>query len=75
VRPQFLTDFLPGDELTGTLQQERQNPKRLLLQTNPVPALGEFPFLEIGLEGSKTNEPAFWFAPLHVGPLAICAEF
>lgn len=66
VRPQFLTDFLPGDELTGMLQQQRKNPKRLLLQTNPAPRLGEFAFLEISLEGSKTNKPACWSVLLHM---------
>ena len=59
-------DFLPGDELTGTLQQQHKNPERLLLQTNPAPRLGEFAFLEISLEGPKTNNPA-------CGPAAACA--
>jgi hypothetical protein len=44
VRPQFLADFFSGDEFTRMLQQQRKNSKRLLLQTNPVPALGEFAF-------------------------------
>ena len=68
VGPKSLMDFFPGDELTGTLQQHRKNPERLLLQTNPAPHLGEFAFLEISLEGSKTNHPACGYLLLHVHP-------
>ena len=58
MRPEFLTDFVPGDELTGPLQQQGKNLQRLRLQTNPDPRLGELAFLEINLEGPKTNNPA-----------------
>ena len=61
VRPQLLMDFFSGDELTWMLQQLHKNPKRLLLQTNPRPHLGELAFLKINLEGSKTNKPACWY--------------
>ena len=55
VRPQSLADFFSGDELTRMLQQQRKNPKWLLLPANPPPCLSEFAFLEINLEGSKAN--------------------
>src|SRR5579863_751700 len=64
-RPQFLADFLPGYELIRTLQQQRQNLERLLLQTNPNPGLGKLALMEIRFEGSETNNMMGCFAPLH----------
>ena len=56
--PNLLTDLLAGDQFTRTLQQQCQDSKGLLLQTNTRPRFGEFAFAEIDLEGSKASKPS-----------------
>src|SRR5215471_10906175 len=53
VRPQFLTDFVAADQLTGALQQQLQNSEGLLLQTYTAACLGESALLKVDLDGSK----------------------
>ena len=51
--PEFLVQLLPGYQLSGFLQQHRQDLKRLLLQPDAQAALRQFSGSQVDLEDTE----------------------
>jgi len=51
--PEFLAQLLPGYQLSGLFQQQRQDLKRLFLQPDAQAALCQFAGSTIDLEDAK----------------------
>ena len=58
--PQTLLNFLAGDDVAGALEQESENLKRLLLQSNADTAFAELAGAHVELEVLKSDDA---FAP------------
>src|SRR5215469_16942824 len=58
MRPNLITDLFSCDQFTGALQQKRQDPKGLFLQTYMGPRFCKFAFAEVNLEGSEASKPS-----------------
>jgi hypothetical protein len=51
--PQLLPDFFAGYHFAGSLEKQRQNTERLILQVHPAATLIDFARGEVGLEKAK----------------------
>ncbi len=54
--PKLVPQFLAGNNLSRPLQQDRQNLKRLLLETNPLSALAQLSGGEVDLKDAEAND-------------------
>ena len=57
-RPQFVLDFLPGDEFSRSLQQQGQHAEGLILQPDLLPVLAQLSREKVRFEHPKANGPA-----------------
>src|SRR6266568_3146919 len=54
--PNRLPQFLPRHDFPGVLQQQRQNPQWLLLQSDPRPVLAQLTGAEINFEHAEPDD-------------------
>jgi hypothetical protein len=64
-RPQATAQLITADNLSRALQEGRQEPERLLRQTNLQPILEQLARIQIGLERSELDDPARTAPILH----------
>jgi hypothetical protein len=55
--PEGFAQFLPGHDLTGAIQQKLEDPKRLILQLDPLALSGKGSACDIGLEQTESIDP------------------
>ncbi len=67
--PQFRLQLLSGDHFARALQQDRQNPKRLLLHRHFPPFLMDFARAEVYFEESRAKTAAGTGKRVHQPPL------
>ena len=56
-RPEFVAQFVSGDNFSRVLQQRSQNLQGLLLQLHPQSATAQFTYLEIDFKDPKPDDP------------------
>ena len=62
-----LPQFIARDEISGSVEQDRQNTKRLLLQVDLVPALRSSPRAQVQLEQAEPGDVSVYVEKSGIG--------